>query len=52
VKQETLEKNAQGKQVAKATRVITEHASERIAQMAFKIAAARPRKVLMFYQDL
>lgn len=46
VKQETLEKTADGKQVAKATRVITEHASKKIAQMAFKIAEARPRKHL------
>ncbi|KAG9056538.1 homoisocitrate dehydrogenase [Serendipita sp. 407] len=45
VKQEKLETDQDGKQVAKATRVITEHASRRIGQMAFKIAEERPRKV-------
>ncbi|PVG04161.1 mitochondrial NAD-homo-isocitrate dehydrogenase LysB [Serendipita vermifera] len=46
VKQEKLEKDSNGKQVAKATRVITENASRRIGEMAFKLAAARPRKHL------
>ncbi|KAG8818958.1 homoisocitrate dehydrogenase [Serendipita sp. 411] len=46
VKQEKLETDQDGKQVAKATRVITEHASRRIGQMAFKIAEERPRKHL------
>lgn len=46
VKQETLDKNEKGEQVAKATRVITERASRRIGQMAFKLAAERPRKHL------
>ncbi|TFK76172.1 mitochondrial NAD-homo-isocitrate dehydrogenase LysB [Pluteus cervinus] len=45
VKQEILETGANGKE-ARATRLITERASRRIGQMAFDIAASRPRKLL------
>jgi len=45
VKQEILEDSPSGKQ-AKATRLITERASRRIGEMAFKLADERPRKLL------
>ncbi|TFK43205.1 mitochondrial NAD-homo-isocitrate dehydrogenase LysB [Crucibulum laeve] len=45
VKQEQLTDGPNGKE-ARATRLITEHASRRIGQMAFKLANARPRKHL------
>lgn len=44
VKQETQTNGEHGKE-ARATRLITEHASRRIGQMAFEIANSRPRKV-------
>ena len=44
VKQETLTQGKFGKE-ARATRLITERASERIGKMAFELALARPRKV-------
>lgn len=44
VKQEILTVGENGKE-ARATRLITERASRRIGQMAFDLAAARPRKV-------
>lgn len=47
IKQETLEDSPSGKQ-AKATRLITERASRRIGEMAFKLAAERPRKARLF----
>jgi len=43
VKQETLTQTGSGKE-ARATRLITEHASRRIGKMAFELALARPRK--------
>jgi homoisocitrate dehydrogenase len=43
VKQETMTETENGKE-ARATRLITERASRRIGQMAFSLAAARPRK--------
>jgi len=46
VKQETLIQTESGKE-ARATRLITEHASQRIGKMAFELALARPRKVLV-----
>ena len=46
VKQETLTQTESGKE-ARATRLITEHASRRIGKMAFELALARPRKVLV-----
>lgn len=45
VKQEVQTNGEHGKE-ARATRLITEHASRRIGQMAFEIANSRPRKVL------
>ena len=47
IKQETLEDSPSGKQ-ATATRLITERASRRIGEMAFKLAAERPRKARLF----
>jgi len=44
VKEETLSNGEKGKE-ARATRLITEHASRRIGQMAFELANSRPRKV-------
>lgn len=44
VKEETLTHGPNGKE-ARASRLITEYASRRIGQMAFELAAARPRKV-------
>jgi len=44
VKQETQITGEHGKE-ARATRLITERASRRIGQMAFKMALERPRKV-------
>jgi homoisocitrate dehydrogenase len=44
VKQETQTDGEHGKE-ARAIRLITERASRRIGQMAFKIANSRPRKV-------
>lgn len=44
VKQETQTNGEHGKE-ARATRLITERASRRIGQMAFKLANSRPRKV-------
>jgi hypothetical protein len=44
VKQEALTQGEFGKE-ARATRLITERASERIGKMAFELALARPRKV-------
>jgi homoisocitrate dehydrogenase len=46
VKQETLTQTESGKE-ARATRLITELASRRIGKMAFELALARPRKVLV-----
>jgi isocitrate/isopropylmalate dehydrogenase len=46
VKQETLVSTDSGKE-ARATRLITERASRRIGTMAFELALARPRKVLV-----
>ena len=46
VKQETLTSTDSGKE-ARATRLITERASRRIGTMAFELALARPRKVLV-----
>jgi hypothetical protein len=46
VKQETLTQTDSGKE-ARATRLITERASRRIGKMAFELALARPRKVLV-----
>lgn len=46
VKQETLTLTDSGKE-ARATRLITERASRRIGTMAFELALARPRKVLV-----
>lgn len=46
VKQETLTPTDSGKE-ARATRLITERASRRIGKMAFELALARPRKVLV-----
>ena len=46
VKQETLTQTDSGKE-ARATRLITERASRRIGTMAFELALARPRKVLV-----
>lgn len=43
VKQETIETTESGK-VARATRVISERASNRIGKMAFELALNRPRK--------
>ncbi|OCH95995.1 homoisocitrate dehydrogenase [Obba rivulosa] len=43
VKQEVLTPGAHGME-ARATRLITEHASRRIGKMAFEIALGRPRK--------
>ncbi|KAI0036068.1 mitochondrial NAD-homo-isocitrate dehydrogenase LysB [Vararia minispora EC-137] len=43
IKQETLVVGEHGKE-ARATRLITEHASRRIGQMAFELALSRPRK--------
>lgn len=48
VKQETIEDTPEGKR-AKATRVITERASRRIAEMAFKLASGRPRKASLLF---
>ncbi|KAJ2933629.1 hypothetical protein H1R20_g3414, partial [Candolleomyces eurysporus] len=45
VKQEQQTDGVNGKE-ARATRLITEYASKRIGQMAFELAAARPRKQL------
>ncbi|KAH7100618.1 hypothetical protein BKA62DRAFT_240263 [Auriculariales sp. MPI-PUGE-AT-0066] len=45
VKQETLISTDRGKE-ARATRLITEHASRRIGTKAFDIALTRPRKLL------
>jgi homoisocitrate dehydrogenase len=45
VKQETSSETENGKE-ARATRLITERASRRIGQMAFELAAARPRKLV------
>ena len=44
MKQEEQTDGPNGKE-ARATRLITERASSRIGQMAFKLAEARPRKV-------
>ena len=44
VKQESQTNGEHGKE-ARATRLITEHASRRIGQMAFELANSRPRKV-------
>lgn len=45
VKQENTIDTPNGKE-ARATRLITERASRRIGQMAFALAAARPRRLL------
>lgn len=44
IKEETQTVGEKGME-ARATRLITEHASRRIGEMAFKIALTRPRKV-------
>lgn len=44
VKQETMTNGEHGKE-ARATRLITERASQRIGKMAFEIAQSRSRKV-------
>jgi homoisocitrate dehydrogenase len=43
VKQETIQSGERGKE-ARATRLITERASNRIGKMAFEVALKRPRK--------
>lgn len=43
VKQETIVAGPNGKE-ARATRLITEHASNRIGKMAYEVALKRPRK--------